>query len=106
MTSGNIAVFDHDALRHIDYVSEFHKIFGAQYRAGRSALCQTAASARSPPSNRATSTRKRCLNVKTLIRKTEATAAAMTVGVQEEKLHFPRTPLLPHGQSLQAADQR
>ena len=28
MTSGNIAVFDHDALRHIDYVSEFHKIFG------------------------------------------------------------------------------
>ncbi|MBX3436039.1 MAG: PIG-L family deacetylase [Planctomycetaceae bacterium] len=30
MTSGNIAVFDHDALRHIDYVSEFLELFGLQ----------------------------------------------------------------------------
>ena len=28
MTSGNIAVFDHDALRHIDYLQEFNQIFG------------------------------------------------------------------------------
>ena len=28
MTSGNIAVFDHDALRHIDYVNEYLRLFG------------------------------------------------------------------------------
>ena len=59
MTSGNIAVFDHDALRHIDYVSEFHKIFGAEQRAGRGAVPETLRR-RSPPSSRAISTPKTC----------------------------------------------
>ena len=39
MTSGNIAVFDHDALRHIDYVSEFHKLFELNTESAQ-ALCQ------------------------------------------------------------------
>lgn len=30
MTSGNIAVFDHDALRHVEYVSEYLKMFDLQ----------------------------------------------------------------------------
>jgi len=37
------------------------------------------------------------LNVKTLIRKTEATAAAKTVGVPEEKLHFLELPFYRTG---------
>ena len=58
MTSGNIAVFDHDALRHIDYVSEFHKIFGLNTEPAEA--CARSCTTPSPPSNRATSTPKRC----------------------------------------------
>ena len=37
------------------------------------------------------------LNVKTLIRKTEATAAAKAIGVNEEKLHFLELPFYRTG---------
>src|SRR5580693_1338102 len=79
MTSGNIAVFDHDALRHIDYVSEFHKIFGLNTEPAQ-ALCQKLHDAISRKQSGDFDTEE-VLNVKTLIRKTEATAAAMSVGV-------------------------
>jgi glucosamine-6-phosphate deaminase len=85
MTSGNIAVFDHDALRHIDYVNEFHKLFE---------LHSESAIVSKQPADFDTD---EVLNVKTLIRKTEATAAAKAVGVPEEKLHFLDLPFYRTG---------
>jgi len=95
MTSGNIAVFDHDALRHIDYVSEFHKIFGLNTESAQ-ALCQKLHDAIARKQSGDFDTEE-VLNVKTLIRKTEATAAAMSVGVGEEKLHFLELPFYRTG---------
>ena len=95
MTSGNIAVFDHDALRHINYVSEFHKLFELHSESAR-ALCQRLRNAivTKQPADFDTD---EVLNVKTLIRKTEATAAAKAVGVPEEKLHFLDLPFYRTG---------
>ncbi len=42
MTSGNIAVFDHDALRHLNYVSEFHKLFKLDSESSNNLCCRTA----------------------------------------------------------------
>jgi glucosamine-6-phosphate deaminase len=95
MTSGNIAVFDHDALRHIDYVSEFHKIFGLNTEPAQ-ALCQRLRHAITTKQSGDFDTEE-VLNVKTLIRKTEATAAAKTAGVAEEKLHFLELPFYRTG---------
>jgi glucosamine-6-phosphate deaminase len=95
MTSGNIAVFDHDALRHIDYVSEFHAIFGLNTESAQ-ALCQKLHHDITTKQSGDFDTEE-VLNVKTLIRKTEATAAAKTVGVVEEKLHFLELPFYRTG---------
>jgi glucosamine-6-phosphate deaminase len=95
MTSGNIAVFDHDALRHINYVGEFQKLFGLNSEPART-LCHRLRQAivTKQPADFDTD---EVLNVKTLIRKTEATAAAKTVGVPEEKLHFLELPFYRTG---------
>jgi glucosamine-6-phosphate deaminase len=95
MTSGNIAVFDHDALRHIDYVSEFHKLFGLNTEQA-DALCQRLHRAIMTKQSGDFDTEE-VLNVKTLIRKTEATAAAATIGVKEEELHFLELPFYRTG---------
>jgi glucosamine-6-phosphate deaminase len=95
MTSGNIAVFDHDALRHISYVSEFHKLFELHSEQARALCCRLRnAILTKQPTDFDTD---EVLNVKTLIRKTEATAAAKAVGVPEEKLHFLELPFYRTG---------
>lgn len=96
MTSGNIAVFDHDALRHVDYVSEFLDLFGLQ----------TAESSRLEQQLRESFAGKRpgdcdppdVLKVKGLIRKTEAVAGAKIAGVPAEKCHFLDLPFYQTGQ--------
>jgi glucosamine-6-phosphate deaminase len=86
MTSGNIAVFDHDALRFVDYVRWANKRFGID------------------EDKTATLTRQVCeflenkapgdpdipavLEIKTLIRETEARAAALACGIPEEQCVF------------------
>ncbi len=96
MTSGNIAVFDDDALRHVDYVNEFHHIFGLNTdqietieRKIRDAV------AMKKPGDPDIS---EMLDVKALIRKTEATAAAKIAGVREDKLHFLDLPFYRTGE--------
>lgn len=95
MTSGNIAVFDHDALRHLDFVKQFNDIFGLQTESGlkldakiRKALC-----AKQPGEPDISEV----LEIKGLIRKTEATAAAVCAGVPEEKHHFLNLPFYKTG---------
>jgi len=96
MTSGNIAVFDHDALRHIDYVSEFLELFGLQTAHSLSLEGHLRnAIARRPPGEVDDAD---ILKVKALIRQTEAVQAAQTAGVPAEKCHFLNLPFYRTGQ--------
>ncbi len=95
MTSGNIAVFDHDALRHLDYVKQFNEVFGLQTPAGmeldkkiRDSLANKQPGSPDIPE---------LLEIKGLIRKTEATAAAICAGVPEERHHFLNLPFYKTG---------
>ncbi|HVJ67370.1 MAG TPA: PIG-L family deacetylase, partial [Caulifigura sp.] len=95
-TSGNIAVFDHDALRHVDYVSEFLDLFGLQTPAStqleqkiRNQVAQKPPGACDGPD---------VLKVKGLIRKTEAVAGAKIAGVPAERCHFLDLPFYQTGQ--------
>lgn len=95
MTSGNIAVFDHDALRHVEYVDQFLRLFGLESEKSEDLLrrlCESVA-AKKPGDPDA----EDLLHVKTLIRRTEATAAAKTTGVPEDRLHFLDLPFYRTG---------
>ncbi|MGD9857009.1 MAG: glucosamine-6-phosphate deaminase [Planctomycetaceae bacterium] len=96
MTSGNIAVFDHDALRHIDYVSEYLEMFGLQTAHSlsleghlRNAIARRQGGELDDPD---------ILKIKALIRQTEAVQAALTAGVPAEKCHFLNLPFYRTGQ--------
>ncbi|HUG89296.1 MAG TPA: glucosamine-6-phosphate deaminase, partial [Planctomycetaceae bacterium] len=95
MTSGNIAVFDHDALRHIEFLREFLDIFRQQTdETGRLYEKLRADMARKQPGDPDTPD---VLEVKALIRQTEAIAAARIAGVPAEKLHFLNLPFYRTG---------
>jgi glucosamine-6-phosphate deaminase len=95
MTSGNIAVFDHDALRHIDYVSEFHEIFGLRTEQTNELEAKVRESiAGKHPGDPDI---PEVLDIKALIRKTEATAGAQAAGVPADKLHFLNLPFYQTG---------
>ena len=88
MTSGNIAVFDHDARRFVDFVDEFLSTFG-------SATEQSSAGTIKERVNNFLDSKKAgqpdsddVLQVKGLIRATEARAAALACGIQPDQLEF------------------
>jgi len=86
MTSGNIAVFDHDARRFVDFAVEFNRLFaidGGQTEEIKQRI-QTFLCSKKP--GQADS--EDLLKVKALIRATEARAAALACGVQPEQLEF------------------
>ncbi len=95
MTSGNIAVFDHDAQRHIEYVNEFQRIFGLQTETSEQlyAQLQEDMAGRNPGDPDS----PRLLDIKALIRQTEAVAGARTAGVPAEKCHFLDLPFYHTG---------
>lgn len=86
MTSGNIAVFDHDAERYVDFVTAFNRLFGidesksARLRDDIGRFLKTK-TIRQPDSDS-------LLKVKGLIREAEARAAALACGVPSEQLVF------------------
>ncbi len=86
MTSGNIAVFDHDAWRFTDFVSEFNRLFNldtAQSEALKERVNQFLKSKKpgQPDS-------EDLLKIKAIIRGTEARAAALACGLPPEQLEF------------------
>lgn len=95
MTSGNIAVFDHDALRHIDYVCEHEEIFGLSTEESQAfhQRVRDDIAAKNPgdPDTEAV------LKIKGLIRKTEATTAAVDAGASADKLRFLDLPFYQTG---------
>lgn len=86
MTSGNIAVFDHDAWRFCDFVCSFNELFGLG-REKSAALKHDVAEflARKRPGECDTND---LLEIKKLIRETEARAGALAAGVPPEQLIF------------------
>ena len=94
-TSGNIAVFDHDAVRHIDFVAELGQVLGtdsdacqALYQKMKHAIAAKKSGDPDCPEVQ---------HVKALIRKTEATLAAAFAGVPENRLHFLNMPFYQTG---------
>jgi glucosamine-6-phosphate deaminase len=86
MTSGNIAVFDHDAWRFTDFVVEFNKMFdiGQDKTDAVKQSVQEFLRAKSPGQPDC----QEVLDIKKLIRTTEARAAALACGVPPEQLEF------------------
>ena len=88
MTSGNIAVFDHDARRFVDFVDEFLGAFGDPAE-------RPAAGSVKDRVNKFLDAKKpgqpdadEVLRVKGLIRATEARAAALACGIPADQLEF------------------
>lgn len=95
MTSGNIAVFDHDALRVADLVTEYNRLFGIDEQKSREVQAQVHEGLRSrTPGQPDHAT---ILQIKGLIRWSEARAGAMHVGCRADDLHFLDLPFYRTG---------
>ncbi len=86
MTSGNIAVFDHDAWRFTDFVLEFNKMFGIGDEETRGVKHRVQEFLRSKAPGQPDC--DEVLHIKKLIRETEARAAAMACGLPPEQLIY------------------
>jgi glucosamine-6-phosphate deaminase len=86
MTSGNIAVFDHDAWRFTDFVVEFNRLMGINTEHTECVRQRVSHFLRSKKPGQPDS--EDLLNVKALIRRTEARAAALACGIPPEQLDF------------------
>jgi glucosamine-6-phosphate deaminase len=86
MTSGNIAVFDHDAWRFTDFVAEFNRLFAIdrEHTDCVKRRVQDFLSAKQPGQPDSDDV----LKIKALIRQTEARAAALACGIPPEQLEF------------------
>jgi glucosamine-6-phosphate deaminase len=86
MTSGNIAVFDHDAQRFADFVVEFNRLFGIDQEQTEAIHDRVLQFLQSKKPGQPDS--EELLRIKGLIRTTEARAAALVCGVPPEQLEF------------------
>ncbi|GMV25924.1 MAG: glucosamine-6-phosphate deaminase [Phycisphaerae bacterium] len=95
-TSGNIAVFDDDALRHVDFVREFAQAFPQLGREFTQKLEDNIESflARKTPGTPDTPELQK---IKSLIRRSEARAGARFSGVKPENIHFLDLPFYETG---------
>jgi glucosamine-6-phosphate deaminase len=95
MTSGNIAVFDHDALRFTDFVAAFNKYFGI----APDRTEEVSQHIRHVLENKkgGQPDEPEVLKIKALIRETEARAAARSVGIPPQQLHFLDMPFYRTG---------
>ena len=95
MTSGNIAVFDHDALRVADLVAELNRRFeiDVEKTPGLEAEVIRALADKEPGEP----DQQEVLKIKTLIRWSEAKAAAGVCGCREQNLHFLDLPFYQTG---------
>ena len=86
MTSGNIAVFDHDAWRFADFVAEFNRLFEIDSEHTDCVKERVQAFLRTKSPGQPDS--EDLLKIKGLIRQTEARAAAVACGIPPEHLTF------------------
>lgn len=95
MTSGNIAVFDHDALRVADLVTEYNRLFGLDDEGSAKIQSEVRGglSQKRPGQPDVEALQK----IKGLIRWSEARSAAVKAGCREEDLHFLDLPFYRTG---------
>src|SRR5262245_15562267 len=86
MTSGNIAVFDHDAWRFTDFVVEFNRLFGIDEDKSEQVKERVQEFLRTKKPGQPDS--EDLLKIKGLVRQTEARAAALACGIPPEQLEF------------------
>jgi len=86
MTSGNIAVFDHDAVRFIDFVSRFNQLFAFDTEHTEAVKKHVIDFLRAKKPGECDC--PEVLNIKKLIRETEARAAALACGIPPGQLEF------------------
>ncbi len=95
MTSGNIAVFDHDALRVADLVTEYNRLFGIDQQKSLEVEMQVRESLQNKTPGQPD--HETILKIKSLIRWSEARAGAIEVGCREDDLHFLDLPFYRTG---------
>jgi len=95
MTSGNIAVFDHDARRIADLFAELNRRFSIDEQKTPELESQVIQFLLSKQAGEADS--EDVLKIKELIRWSEAKSAAMVCGCQEQNLHFLNLPFYQTG---------
>jgi glucosamine-6-phosphate deaminase len=88
MTSGNIAVFDHDARRFVDFVDEFLAAFGSPAENSSAGTVKERVYRFLDQKKPGQPDTEDVLKVKALIRATEARAAALACGIPPEQLEF------------------
>ncbi|WP_164101910.1 6-phosphogluconolactonase [Candidatus Laterigemmans baculatus] len=95
MTSGNIAVFDHDAVRIADLVAEYNRLFGIDQSESLRVQQEVhqGLQGKRPGQPDVEALQK----IKGLIRWSEARAAAFKVGCRDEDLHFLDLPFYRTG---------
>jgi glucosamine-6-phosphate deaminase len=86
MTSGNIAVFDHDAWRYTDFVCSFNNLLGINKERSDDVKDRVRKFLATKKPGECDS--KDLLDIKKLIRETEARAGALAAGVPPEQLIF------------------
>lgn len=101
MTSGNVAVFDHDALRFANFAADFNEMFGLEsQRTGELEKKVYEFLANKRPGQIDS---PEVLAIKALVRKTEATAAAKSIDIDERNLHFLDMPFYRTGTASKRA---
>jgi glucosamine-6-phosphate deaminase len=86
MTSGNIAVFDHDAWRFIDFAAEFNRLFEIDKEHTECVKERVQDFLRRKKPGQLDS--EDLLKIKAVIRQTEARAGALACGIPPEQLEF------------------
>ncbi|MFO0944619.1 MAG: glucosamine-6-phosphate deaminase [Planctomycetota bacterium] len=95
MTSGNVAVFDHDALRFANFAADFNELFGLESQRAGELEKKVYEFLQNKRPGQIDS--PEVLAIKGLVRKTEATAAAKAININERALHFLDLPFYRTG---------
>lgn len=86
MTTGNVAVFDHDVRRFVDFVDSFNQQFHIDPQTSHAVRTRVLQALASKQAGQADT--PEVLAIKRLIREAEARAAALVCGIPPEQLHF------------------
>lgn len=95
-TSGNIAVWDDEALRHVDFVGEFHEAFSPRSDS-EAARIREVVQRFIRVKNPGEIDTPELQRIKASIRRTEARSAARFAGVRAENIHFLDMPFYETG---------
>ena len=94
-TSGNIAVFDDDVIRFVDFANDFHEIFGLTQEVTKSLFQTTREEVANKKPGQIDS--KAVQKLKGLIRRGEAKAGCRYVGIPDSNMHFLDMPFYETG---------